>query len=160
MGHRLSRSRQRPRPHRHESLENLRAHREFHNRLRSEWKRLHAAHGVGKHPRVSRHQVVSGTAISGCLDAHERRLQCFLRRESGGQTAALHKKPIRSWVLLVFGHTRCKRAVPRSTSTTAPITIAPAIATFSVTDSFARKHPNNTPPMGFTYVCVATSVGE
>src|SRR6266852_297241 len=58
MGHRLSRSRQRSSPRRHEGLENFRAGREFHHRLRSKGKHLHPANGVGKHQRLSRHQVV------------------------------------------------------------------------------------------------------
>src|SRR5258708_12538240 len=66
MGHRLPRPRERSRSRGHESLEDFFARREFHPRLRSKWKRLHPAHGVGKHARLNRHQVACGTAISGC----------------------------------------------------------------------------------------------
>src|SRR5438876_725948 len=63
MGHRLSRSRQRSSPRRHESLENLSPRREFHHRLRSKGKRLHPANGVGKHQRLGRHQVILSAAV-------------------------------------------------------------------------------------------------
>src|SRR5882762_4601569 len=63
MGHRLSRSRQRSSPHRHESLENLSPRREFHHSLRSKRKHLHPANGVGKHQRLGRHQVVWNAAV-------------------------------------------------------------------------------------------------
>src|SRR5258708_24243297 len=66
MGHRLPRPRERSRSRGHESLEDFFARREFHPRLRSKWKRLHPAHGVGKHARLNRHQVAWGAAISGC----------------------------------------------------------------------------------------------
>src|SRR5712671_7663595 len=63
MGHRLSRTRQRSRPRRHESLEDLSPCREFHHRLRSKGKHLHPANGVGKHQRLGRYQVVWSAAV-------------------------------------------------------------------------------------------------
>src|SRR6267154_2603758 len=63
MGHRLSRSRQRPSPRRHESLENPGPCREFHHRLRSKGKHLHYANGVGKHQCLGRYQVVQSAAV-------------------------------------------------------------------------------------------------
>jgi hypothetical protein len=70
-------------------------------------------------------------------------------------------RDFRSSGLPAFRHfSCCNRAVPRSTSTTAPITITLAIATFRVTASLAMSQPSNTATIGFTYVCVATSVGE
>src|SRR4029077_16042745 len=109
-------------------------------RLRSSWRRLHAENGVGNDRSFRRHQEINENFWSAAV------LPPLSRRNHG---RARDRQT-----------SRANPVIPRSTSTTAPITIAPASTTFHVTASCANSHPSNTATIGFTYVCVATSVGE
>src|SRR5258708_27736565 len=96
MGHCLSRPRQRSSPHRHESLENLSPRREFHHRLRSKGKHLHYANGVGKHQRLSRHQIVWSAAVLYILSLEGPPLSRIkIGRGCCRQTTVPKLKPIR-----------------------------------------------------------------